>query len=266
MANASLRFFNDRASTSPSNIYITNVKFYKVPNRYRGYRYDSETGLYYLQSRYYNPEWGRFINADGILGQTGQLLGHNLFAYCGNNPVNRKDPSGFMWRMANEDGGSYDSTPNPITLGTAAGGIDSGVGKFVEDYVKITPYENYRTMAGNHTVRRAYLRNIPKDKRLIASVIPKTPKGIFAKVNGKLGLLGTLSLAKSTYDNFNQYNRWEAAVRTGIDVATYAAGAFLGAAFLAGAPMLLAIAGGVAIGFVTSAAGEGLKNAIWKRE
>jgi len=34
------------------------------PYRYRGYRYDTETGLYYLQSRYYNPEWGRFINAD----------------------------------------------------------------------------------------------------------------------------------------------------------------------------------------------------------
>jgi RHS repeat-associated protein len=34
------------------------------PYRYRGYRYDAETGLYYLQSRYYNPEWGRFLNAD----------------------------------------------------------------------------------------------------------------------------------------------------------------------------------------------------------
>lgn len=72
------------------------------------YRYDTETGLYYLQSRYYNPEWGRFINADGIIGQTGELLGHNLFVYCGNSPVSREDPSGFMWRMAGEDGGSYD--------------------------------------------------------------------------------------------------------------------------------------------------------------
>ncbi|WP_338032614.1 RHS repeat-associated core domain-containing protein [Clostridium manihotivorum] len=38
------------------------------------YRYDTETGLYYLQSRYYNPEWGRFINSDGVAGQTGELL------------------------------------------------------------------------------------------------------------------------------------------------------------------------------------------------
>ncbi len=65
------------------------------PFRYRGYVYDQETGLYYLQSRYYNPEWGRFLNAD-VFVSTGQgLLGNNMFAYCNNNPVNRYDPAGF---------------------------------------------------------------------------------------------------------------------------------------------------------------------------
>lgn len=66
----------------------------KNPYRYRGYRYDTETGLYYLQSRYYNPQWGRFINADGYLGTPGELLSFNMFAYCGNNPINNLDPSG----------------------------------------------------------------------------------------------------------------------------------------------------------------------------
>ena len=64
------------------------------PFRYRGYVYDEETGLYYLRSRYYNPEWGRFINADTLLGNVGGLLSHNLFAYCGNSPFLFKDPSG----------------------------------------------------------------------------------------------------------------------------------------------------------------------------
>lgn len=50
--------------------------------------------MYYLQSRYYNPEWGRFINADSNLGQPGQLLSHNLFTYCYNNPVNMIDADG----------------------------------------------------------------------------------------------------------------------------------------------------------------------------
>ena len=66
----------------------------KNPYRYRGYRYDTETGLYYLQSRYYNPEWGRFLNADALAGEMGDILSHNLFAYCTNNPINNYDPNG----------------------------------------------------------------------------------------------------------------------------------------------------------------------------
>ena len=49
-----------------------------------------------MQSRYYNPEWGRFINADGLVENPGELLSHNMFAYCKNNPVNMSDSSGFM--------------------------------------------------------------------------------------------------------------------------------------------------------------------------
>ena len=62
------------------------------PMRYRGYYLDAETGYYYLQSRYYEPEMRRFINADDIL--LAKLTDNNLFAYCENNPVNSKDPSG----------------------------------------------------------------------------------------------------------------------------------------------------------------------------
>ena len=68
------------------------------PLRYRGYVYDTETGLYYLQSRYYNPGWGRFINADGY-ASTGQgIIGNNMFAYCGNNPVKHLDPQGTFFK------------------------------------------------------------------------------------------------------------------------------------------------------------------------
>ena len=64
------------------------------PFRYRGYYYDTETQLYYLQSRYYNPTWGRFLNADGYLSTGTGLLGYNMYAYCNNNPVMYMDESG----------------------------------------------------------------------------------------------------------------------------------------------------------------------------
>ncbi|MFA6827792.1 MAG: RHS repeat-associated core domain-containing protein, partial [Bacilli bacterium] len=64
------------------------------PYRYRGYRYDSEINMYYLNSRYYNPEIGRFINADGLLGELGNIQSTNMYAYCANNPVMYLDPSG----------------------------------------------------------------------------------------------------------------------------------------------------------------------------
>jgi len=67
---------------------------YDNPFRYRGYVYDEETGLYYLRSRYYNPEWGRFLNADTFLGRIGFLLSQNAYLYCKNNPINKADPDG----------------------------------------------------------------------------------------------------------------------------------------------------------------------------
>lgn len=68
------------------------------PCSYRCYDYDEESGYYYLQSRYYNPETGRFLNADETeyLGASGTVLGYNLFAYCENNPIKNMDASGHL--------------------------------------------------------------------------------------------------------------------------------------------------------------------------
>lgn len=68
------------------------------PIRYKSYYYDSETGLFYLQSRYYDAVVGRFISADDIsyMNMSGTLLSCNLYAYCENNPINYSDPSGYI--------------------------------------------------------------------------------------------------------------------------------------------------------------------------
>jgi len=64
------------------------------PLRYRGYVYDQETGFYYLNSRYYDPAVGRFINADSYASTGLGFLGYNMYAYCINNPVSQIDPDG----------------------------------------------------------------------------------------------------------------------------------------------------------------------------
>ena len=91
------------------------------PFRYKSYYYDSETRLYYLRSRSYDPVVGRFLNADSTdyLGVTQTLLSYNLFAYCENNPVNSIDETGFF------------GTPIQWVMATI-GGI---VGWFLGDYI-----------------------------------------------------------------------------------------------------------------------------------
>ena len=77
-----------------AEIYNHNAE--RNPFKYRGYYYDSDLGLYYLQSRYYDPVTGRFINADGLISSVGgELFGNNLYVYCFNNPVMGIDYSGF---------------------------------------------------------------------------------------------------------------------------------------------------------------------------
>ena len=76
------------------------------PFRYRGYYYDTESGWYYLNSRYYDPLVGRFINADGYVSTGQGLSGYNMFAYCGNNPVMHIDFSGekpMFWNITSDE-------------------------------------------------------------------------------------------------------------------------------------------------------------------
>lgn len=71
------------------------------PLRYRGYYYDTETGYYYLQSRYYNPEWGRFISPDSFSYiDNSTRIGFNAYIYCVNNPVMHNDYTGYYPKLS----------------------------------------------------------------------------------------------------------------------------------------------------------------------
>ena len=79
-------------------IYATGDLAAINPIRYRGYYYDAETNWYYLQSRYYNPEWCRFISPDCLFVAGDPINGSNMYAYCDNDPVSNIDPSGTISR------------------------------------------------------------------------------------------------------------------------------------------------------------------------
>ena len=98
------------------------------PLRYRGYYFDSDTGLYYLKARYYDPEIGRWINADDTanLGVDGSILSYNLFTYCLNNPNNRFVVDG-NWSMPNTVGAV-------AIAGGASGAVMGAIGAvYLED-------------------------------------------------------------------------------------------------------------------------------------
>ena len=110
-----------------SGITLSAVENYVAVNnpfRYRGYYYDTETGLYYLQSRYYNPEWGRFLNADGITtiaATPNGLYDKNLFSYCDNNPITRADNGGDFWHIA---------------IGAVVGAVAGFASSVITDFIK----------------------------------------------------------------------------------------------------------------------------------
>jgi len=102
------------------------------PFRYRGYYYDIETGLYYLNSRYYDPEIGRFINADDVsmLDSTQNFSnGLNLYVYCLNNPINDIDSNGNLswWQWLLFGIGAALVVAAAVVLTVASGGAFAGV-------------------------------------------------------------------------------------------------------------------------------------------
>ena len=111
------------AITDTANIGIRN------PFRYRSYYFDTETGFYYLQTRYYDPEVGRFLNIDSLdYADPETINGLNLYAYCGNNPVMGYDPEGtWNWSAFGLIAAIVVSAVVGVALTIASGGIAGAV-------------------------------------------------------------------------------------------------------------------------------------------
>lgn len=89
--------------------------------------------MYYLNSRYYNPQIGRFLNSDGLLGETGDILSTNMYAYCANNPVMYTDRDGHSWKSFWNDIGGWIKSTFGVTVSKENSSLSAYF--FVGEYV-----------------------------------------------------------------------------------------------------------------------------------
>ena len=146
------------------------------PYRYRGYYFDQETGLYYLQSRYYDPEVGRFVNSDEVdyIVSQSNLINHNLFVYCENDPVNHSDHFGYF------------AIPWQIKVGLAV-----GVGSAVWEVVKYIAKNWYKKKsAWSYIVGLGKVAAKGFIRGFIVGIISTIPKAWqYGLIGGCFGLL-----------------------------------------------------------------------------
>ncbi len=252
----------------------------KNPYRYRGYRYDTETGYYYLQSRYYNPEWGRFLNADALGGSIGELLSHNTFAYCNNNPVNGKDPNGFRpiytqgeetdamrrasykameefytsrstsnsssVRKSNSVGGIMPTSnqAREVVTGGIIGAVEGRIGSLLSSIP-----DNFVYYANRVARRHGGLAIPVKGSSTVRAI---------GKVEG-VGGIGIVLTGVAVWDNYHSgYSKEEAFWRSAIDV---------GAAALAiGVGFFTPVGWGIGLGMAIGIGAEVGKNYLWGRD
>ena len=166
------------------------------PLRYRGYVFDQEYGFYYLQSRYYDSELGRFINSD-VFASTGQgILGNNMYSYCGGNPVIRRDNSGEYYALCKADmvsaygGGRIPSSYAYAGLAAAAGVIVANAWDDIKETVsksiaKIKTAKKYRSPTESHHIAAKQSRKAAEARAILEEIFPDGVENPLNKVDLK---------------------------------------------------------------------------------
>ena len=172
------------------------------PFRYRGYYYDSETRLYYVSSRYYDPEIGRWINADGELAGTGgDVRGYNLFVYSFNNPVNMEDPTG-QWPKWLKGALNVVSGALQMAAGAALGATVgwTGIGAVAAGFLIVNGAAT-ATQGVGQIVNHVKKSNVMREDNIVRTGVKSVGKAIGGRTGEKVaaGVYDTAVVAANLY-------------------------------------------------------------------
>ncbi len=219
------------------------------PIRYRGYYYDTDTGFYYLQSRYYDPVLCRFLNADGYASTGSGFVGYNMYAYCNNNPVNYSDPTGQLLGLflAVVVTGlliyaidSWLNSPNPNNSSGIQGGqtvevniqytrdlaVDYGIETFIITSYTYMPIDDSRLQqsAASNNTRRSFTRSMTSGafigvgEYFVNRILKKIPQtALTGAVGTAVSYGGTAIVFKTAWDAWDamieseNLDHWESA-------------------------------------------------------
>ncbi len=200
-----------------------------------------------MQSRYYSPEWGRFINADAIAGSIGELLGHNIFAYCKNNPVNMHDDAGFRAMRVDADVSGGDKFLCAVNefLGTPVGqavttAVDTAISGGVSGALSKSISNSWNSSGWYMESPSGLTLNVGKFTNVSKSLNIASKAGAIG-----LGVGALISTGVSIWDNYAHYTQRDAKARTSVDI---------GAAVIIGGPVGLTGAAAVGAGFIAGMA------------
>ena len=202
------------------------------PFRYAGYFYDKEIGLYYLKSREYSPTTGRFLTEDSN--------GNNLYVYCGNNPVVLVDPDGSSW-FSDATKWVKDTAGKVVKTGKRAySKAKKAIANYwtpVKDTVAGVAIKNVTKSSSDKIAQRT--ANKVKSTRSGVTKLPQLgpaaelkyeavrPGVMTMKSVAKVGIISTIAVGFSAYNNFGNYSGNEAWGRTGVDAGGYLVTAIL---------------------------------------